>query len=384
MKRWLIMVGAVVALVVVIGGAWGYNVSKKMAAFKAMGEPKFTVSTERAALQPWRQQLKVVGSLHAVRGSDLSSEVAGVIDAMHFESGSDVKAGTLLAELRAADDIGKLDSLRANAQLAQANYQRAVAQFDAQAISKADLDSADALQKSAKAQVAEQQALVNKKRIVAPFAGQLGIRNVDAGQYVPAGTKIVTLQTLDPIHADFYVPQQQLAALRVGQTVNAVSDTFPDQVFSGRITAIDPKVDTDTRNVQVRATLQNPKRQLLPGMYANLNIEVGKPESFITLPITAITYNPYGATAYLVVPREQQADAKNKPAQPSTEKALVAKQVFVTAGATRGDQVAVLKGISAGDEVVTTGQLKLKNGALIVTNNTVKPANDPNPHPVQD
>lgn len=383
MKRWLIMVGAVVALVAVIGGAWGYNVSKKMAAFKAMGEPKFTVSTERAALQPWRQQLKVVGSLHAVRGSDLSSEVAGVIDAMHFESGSDVKAGTLLAELRAADDIGRLDSLRANAQLAQANYQRALAQFDAQAISKADLDSADALQKSAKAQVAEQQALVNKKRIVAPFAGQLGIRNVDAGQYVPAGTKIVTLQTLDPIHADFHVPQQQLASLRVGQVVDAVSDTYPGQVFSGRISAIDPKVDTDTRNVQVRATLQNPKRQLLPGMYANLNIEVGKPENFITLPITAITYNPYGATAYLVVPREQQADAKNKSAQSGTDKVLVAKQIFVTAGATRGDQVAVLKGIKAGDEVVTTGQLKLKNGALIVTNNTVKPANDPNPHPVQ-
>ncbi len=259
MKRWLIMVGAVVALVVVIGGAWGYNVSKKMAAFKAMGEPKFTVSTERAAIQPWHQQINVVGSLHAVRGSDLSSEVAGVIEAMHFESGSDVKAGTLLAELRAADDVGKLDSLRANAQLAQANYQRALAQFDAQAISKADLDSADATQKSAKAQVAEQQALVNKKRIIAPFAGQLGIRNVDAGQYVPAGTKIVTLQTLDPIHADFFVPQQQLAALRVGQVVNAVSDTFPGQVFNGRITAIDPKVDTDTRNVQVRANFAKPE-----------------------------------------------------------------------------------------------------------------------------
>jgi membrane fusion protein (multidrug efflux system) len=385
MKRWLIMVGFVAVLVAVIGGLWGYNLSKKMATFKAMGEPKFTVSTLRAATQPWRQQLKVVGSLHALRGADLSSEVAGIIDAIHFESGSDVKAGVLLAELRAADDIGKLESLRANAQLATANYQRAVAQLDAQAISKAELDAADAAAKSAQAQVVEQQALVNKKRIYAPFAGQLGIRNADPGQYVAAGTKIVTLQTLDPIHADFYVPQQQLAALRVGQTVSATSDTFPGQIFNGRITAIDPKVDTDTRNVQVRATLQNPKRQLLPGMYTSLNIEVGKPESFITVPLTAIAYNPYGATVYLAVPRsQQQADIQTKTVQVDAGKALVAKQVFVTPGATRGDQVAVVKGLHVGDEVVTSGQLKLKNGAPIDINNAVQPANDPNPHPVQN
>lgn len=389
MKRWLIMVGFIAALVVIIGSVWGYNLSKKLAVFKAMGEPKFTVSTQRATLQPWRQQLKVVGSLHAVRGADLSSEVAGVIDALHFESGSDVKAGTLLMEMRAADDIGKLDSLRAAAQLAQANYQRALAQFDVQAISKADLDSADAVLKSANAQVAEQQGMVNKKRIYAPFAGQLGIRNADSGQYVAAGTKIVTLQTLDPIHADFYVPQQQLAALRVGQLVSAGSDTFPGQLFSGHITAIDPKVDTDTRNVQVRATLQNPKHQLLPGMYANLNIEIGKPESFITLPLTAVSYNPYGATVYLAVPGTQQAhdkqnDANNKSAPAKAGANLVAKQIFVTPGATRGDQVAVVKGLNIGDEVVTSGQLKLKNGALIIVNNSIQPANDSNPHPVQD
>ena len=387
MKRWLIMLGFVLALVIVIGGVWGVNFSKKIAAFKAMGEPKFTVSTQRAAIQPWRRQLKVVGSLRAVRGADLSSEVAGVIDAIHFESGSDVKRGALLMEMRAGDDIGKLDSLRAAAQLAQANYQRALGQFNAQAISKADLDSANATLKSANAQVAEQQAMVDKKRIYAPFAGRLGIREADPGQYVAAGTKIVTLQTLDPIHADFYVPQQELSALRVGQLVSAGTDAFPGQLFSGHITAIDPKVDIDTRNVQVRATLQNPKHQLLPGMYASVNIEIGKPESFITLPLTAVSYNPYGATVYLAVAPNQQQRQQVTGSGSAIEKPgaiLVAKQVFVTPGATRGDQVAIVKGLDVGDEVVTSGQLKLKNGALIVINNTVQPANDPNPHPVQD
>lgn len=388
MKRWLIMLGVVAALIVVIGGVFAFNLSKKIAGFKAMGEPKFTVSTVRAATQPWQRELKVVGSLHAVRGADLSSEVAGVVDAIHFESGSDVKRGQMLAELRAGDDIGRLDSLRAQAQLAAANQRRALAQFEAQAISRADLDAADAAAKSAAAQVAEQQALVDKKRVRAPFAGRLGIRNVDPGQYVAAGTHIVTLQTLDPIHADFHVPQQQLAALRVGQTVTAVTDSFPGIEFGGRITAIDPKVDVDTRNVQVRATLQNPKQQLLPGMFANLRIAVGKPENLITLPQTAIAYNPYGSTVYLAVPRPPaDAKASGKPAAAQApaqgQRALVAKQVFVTTGATRGDQVAIVKGIAAGDEVVTSGQLKLKNGAPIVVNNAVQPSNDPNPHPVQ-
>lgn len=384
MKRWLIMIGTVVVLVAVIGGIWGYNISKKMAAYKAMGVPKQTVSTIRATTQEWRQQISAVGSLHATRGADLGTEVAGVVDSIHFESGTDVKGGELLAELRAGDDIGKLESLRANAQLAELTLQRANAQFDAQAISKADLDTATANAKSAQAQVAEQQAIVDKKRIRAPFAGHLGIRNVDPGQYVAAGTKIVTLQTLDPIHADFFLPQQELAKLRVGQIVSAVSDTYPDLTFSGAITAIDPKVDTDTRNVQVRATLQNPKHKLLPGMFITVNVEVGKPQTYITLPLTAVTYNPFGTTVYLVKAAKETAPDKDKKESAETrskESNLVVKQVFVTAGATRGDQVAIVKGVAVGDEVVTGGQLKLKNNSPVLINNTVVPANDPDPRP---
>lgn len=398
MKRWLIMIGFVVAMVAVIGGIWGYNVSRKIAAFKAMGVPKQTVTTARAEMDDWKQLVTAVGSLHAVRGADLSNEVAGVVDAIHFESGADVKAGTLLVELRAGDDIGKLDSLRANAELAELTYQRAVAQFDAQAISKAELDTQRANTKSAKAQVAEQQAIVDKKRIRAPFAGHIGIRNADPGQYLAAGSKIVTLQTLDPIHVDFYLPQQQLSTLRSGQTVTAVSDAFPEKSFTGKITAIDPKVDTDTRNVQVRATLQNPKHQLLPGMYINLKIEIGKPEQFITLPVTAVTYNPYGATVYLATTADKLNDGA--PTKPAAEKSafskpadgnakaasneLFAKQIFVTTGPARGDQVAIVKGIAVGDQVITSGQLKIKNGSPLNINNAVLPANDPNPRPSEE
>lgn len=394
MKRWLIMLGVVVAMVAVIGGIWWYNVSKKIAAYKAMGTPQQAVTALRAETSEWRQQINAVGSLHAVRGADLSNEVAGVVDAIHFESGADVKAGTLLVEMRADDDIGRLDSLKASAELAQLNYQRAIKQYEAQAISKAELDTEQANAKSAKAQVAEQQAIVDKKRIRAPFNGHIGIRNADPGQYLPAGTKLVTLQTLDPIYVDFHVPQQELANLRLGQSVAATSDTFPSANFAGRITAIDPKVDTDTRNVQVRATLQNPKRQLLPGMFVNVRVDLGKPQNYITLPNTALTYNPYGTTVYIVTTPDklEQTEAQKAAARKAAEekgaavdnKQPVAKQIFVTAGPTRGDQVAILKGINVGDQVITSGQLKLKNGTPVLINNKVQPANDPNPNPVEE
>lgn len=400
MKRWLIMIGVVLAMVAVIGGIWWYNVSQKIAAYKAMGTPKQSVTAMKAEPQEWRQQVTAVGSLHAVRGADLSNEVAGVVEAIHFESGADVKAGTLLVEMRAADDIGRLESLKANADLAKLNYDRAVKQYEAQAISKAELDTEQANARSAKAQVAEQQAIVDKKRIRAPFNGHIGIRNADPGQYLPAGSKLVTLQTLDPIHVDFHLPQQQLAGLRVGQTVTALSDTYPGQTFSGRITAIDPKVDTDTRNVQVRATLQNPKRQLLPGMYVNMQVDLGKPQSYITLPNTALTYNPYGTAAYVITTRakfdqdaQKEAAAKGETIPEKTEEQKAAdktaandpvvRQVFVTTGPTRGDQVSVLKGIAVGEQVVTSGQLKLKNGTPVVINNKILPANDPDPKPVE-
>lgn len=394
MKRWLVMIGLVVALVVVIGGIWGFKTWKMVAAYKAMGVPKQTVSTVRAEYQEWRPQISAIGSLHAARGADLSAEIAGTVDKIHFESGADVKAGTLLVELRAGDDIGRLESLRANAQLAKLNYERAKAQLEAQAVSKAEVDAQEANFKSLNAQVLEQQAVVDKKRIRAPFAGHLGIRAVDPGQYVAAGDKLVTLQTLDPIFVDFYLPQQDLSSIRIGQKVGAVSDTYSDLTFSGVITAIDPKVDVATRNVQIRATLQNPKRKLLPGMFVNVSVDSGKAEKHLTLPNTAISYNPYGSTVFVLQRAQPKAAnddtkttaTKTQPEKTSTEKTdgdLVAQQIFVTTGPTRGDQIAILSGLKPGDTVVTSGQLKLKNGTAVVVNNNFVPTNDADPKPIE-
>ena len=406
MKRarpWLIMIAIVIAIILVVGGTWGFHLYNMIQGFKAQGVPKQTVSSMKVGFDEWRPQLTAVGSLRAERGADLSSEVAGIVDAIQFKSGDDVKAGQMLLQLRSADDVAHLESLKANAALAEITYNRDKAQFEAQAISQAVLDTDAANLRSAKAQVAEQQALVDKKFVRAPFAGHLGIRAVDLGQYVAPGTKMVTLQQLDPIYVDFSMPQQDLSQIAIGQKVTALSDTYPDLKFEGMIAAIDPQVDTDTRNVQVRATLKNPEHKLLPGMYANVTIEVGQPTRYLTLPQNAITFNPYGETVFLVstagkLQAEQDAKLKAEGQQTAHDKQtakdagaaaapatdanqLVSKQVFVTVGPIRGDQIAILKGLNQGDEIVTSGQLKLKTGTAIEINNKVQPTNDPNPQP---
>jgi membrane fusion protein (multidrug efflux system) len=242
-----------------------------------------------------------------------------------------------------------------------------------QAVSQATLDTDSANLKNAKAQVVQQQAILDKKILRAPFDGQLGVRVVDLGQYLSAGSVIVTLQALDPIFVDFFVPQQSVDQVRLGQTVTVKVDAFRDKIFTGEISALNPKVDTGSRNLQVRAVLQNPDHKLLPGMYATVDIAIGAPLNYITLPQTAISYNPYGDTVYVV--DNKGTDANGKPQ-------LIARQTFVTAGATRGDQVAVLKGVGEGDMVVTAGQIKLHNGSAILINNSITPTADAAPFPI--
>lgn len=396
MKPWAIMILLVLALVLVIGGIWGFKTYEMIQGFKAMGIQKQTISTTKAGLQDWQPQLSAVGSLRAVRGADISAEVAGIVDTITFSSGANVKQGESLITLRASDDIARLNSLKASADLAESVYKRDQQQLEAEAISQAQLDNSAATFKSAKAQVEEQQALVAKKFVKAPFAGTVGVRNVDIGQYLQPGTKIVTLQTLDPIFVDFFVPQQTLGQVSVGQKLVISNDTFPGVHFKGEVSAIDSKVDTDTRNVQIRATVQNPQHKLLPGMYANISLDSGASQKYLTVPLNSISFNPYGETVFIITTAdeyyaEQNAKAKAEglpehtpgPGEP-TGKMLVSKQVFVSVGPTRGDQVAILKGVKAGDEVVTSGQLKLKNGAAVEINNKVQPANDINPKPVDE
>ncbi len=372
-KRMTIML---LAVGLVLGGVFGFQIFMKTMVKKfmsAMPQPAQTISTATAAMQEWQPQIEAVGSLRAVNGADLAFEVSGIVKELHFNSGDDVAAGDILVTLRADDDIAKLDALQATSALSQINHQRDQEQFKIKAVSQATLDTDAANLKNAKAQVAEQEAVIAKKTLRAPFAGHLGVRAVDIGQYISAGTTVVTLQALDPIYADFFLPQQAFNQIRLEQAVTIRVDTYPNQDFAGTITAINPKVDPATRNVQVRATLNNPDRRLLPGMYATVNVAAGEKQRYVTLPQTAVTYNPYGETVYLV-------DDKGK--DPQGQRQLIARQVFVSAGLKRGDQVAILSGVEDGQTVVTAGQIKLRNGSPVMIDNTIRPTADADPIPI--
>jgi len=372
------MVIMLVLVAVVLGGVFGFKdfVNGKIKEFMTgpagPGHQAQTVSTVKAGKSEWLQQIQVVGSLRAVRGADLALELPGVVDRLYFQSGDDVEEGKELMHLHDEDDVAKLQSLEALADLSQVNYDRDLKQFKAQAVSQAVVDTDAANLKNNRAQVEQQRAIVNKKKLKAPFSGRLGLRQVDLGQYLAAGTVVVTLQALTPIYADFFLPQQQIAKIHLDEEVSATVDAFPGQTFKGKITAINPKVESGSRNVQVRATLDNPDRKLLPGMFATITVTTGAPQQLITLPQTAISYNAYGDLVYIV------DDKKGPDGKPQ----LTARQTFVTVGATRGDQVSILKGIDEGTTVVTGGQMKLRNGVPVAINNSIQPKNDANPKPV--
>jgi len=370
-KRMIIMLAIVGVL---FGGLFGFKaflggVIKKSIA--SQGIPPQTVSTAKAQLTEWQGEFQAVGTLRAVRGADIASEMPGLITAIHFQSGQEVAEGAPLVQLNNESDVAKLQSLMAAVELAEANYDRDQKQLAIQAVSQAVVDADAATLKSAKAQVAEQRALVAKKLVRAPFSGRLGIRAVDVGQYVNPGTKMVTLQALDPVYVDFYAPQKSLGKIALGQKIMLKTDAFQGQQFPGDVSSIDPKVDPATRNVQVRATVRNPKRSLLPGMFATVVIASGGPQQFLTLPQTAVSYNPFGDTVFVV---EESKGKDDKPA-------LVAQQKFVTTGEARGDQVAILSGIKDGDTVVTAGQIKLRSGMPVIVNNAIQPTNDQAPKP---
>jgi len=363
-----------IAVAVIMGGIFGWQrfigkmTSKSMS---GMATAPQTVSTTAAASSTWQSRTQALGTVRAVRGADLAAQASGVVDKIHIESGTEVPAGAVLLTLKPNDDPAKLAQLQAQAELAAITLMRDQEQLAAQAISQATVDADVSNLKSARAQVVAQQALMEEKTVRAPFAGTLGIRQVDQGQYLAAGTTVVTLQALDPIFVDFYVPQQALSHLKAEQVVNATVDAYPGASFTGKITSINSKVDTSSRNIQARASFANPERRLVPGMYATVQIDNGDATSQITLPQSAITYNPYGDTVYVL-----QRNGADKDHQ-----SLTVQQRFVKLGLTRGDQVAVISGVAAGEEVVTAGQMKLHNGAPVVINNKVVPSNDPNPTP---
>ncbi len=328
-----------------------------------------TVSTATVQYSEWQPEVSAVGSLRAVHGVEVTTEVAGLVRSIEFQSGTDAHAGQVLVQLNADPDVATLKALTAQADLAKLTYQRDIIQYKAQAIGKAVLDAATADWNSSEAQAQAQAALVAKKTIRAPFNGRLGITTVNPGQYLQPGAPIVSLESLDPIYVDFKLPQDDLSRIAVGQTVHVASDAFPGSLFTGRVTSLDPQVDPSTRNFTVEATIANPQRRLLPGMFVRTAVAAGSKDRYLTLPQTAISYNPYGDTVFVVRKGSKPA------ADPTVE------QVFVTLGPTRGDQVAVLKGLKSGDVIVSSGQMKLRNGTSISVDNKVQPLDNPNPSP---
>ena len=374
-KRMLIMVGGVILLIAILAFGKFLQIKKLIASSPKPGAQ--VVTAVKVAPSDWQPLINSVGTVAPVRGVDVTTEIAGLVRAVHFKSGDEVKAGQVLVELNADADIAQLRALQANADLAATTLKRDRLQLQAQAISQAQVDADEADVKAKQALAAQQKALVDKKTIRAPFAGKLGITAVNPGQYLNPGDKLVTLQTIDTVYIDFFVPQKELAGLSIGQKLNLSNDAYPGVQFPAKVSAINPKVDPATRNVQVQATVPNAKRQLLPGMFANVNLDAGEPKKYLTLPQTAITYNPYGSTVFVLAP----GSGKDAPKDAQGNPELVAQQVFVTTGATRGDQVAILTGLKEGQTVVTSGQLKLKNGTPAVIDNKVQPANSPNPTP---
>jgi membrane fusion protein, multidrug efflux system len=360
-RRMVIMLVAVGLVFAAVFGFEAFRARMIQKAISGLRNPPQTVSTISATTQQWQDRLEAVGSTRSEKGADLSPQVSGIVRAIHFQSGEKVEQGALLIELEDADDVAHLHALEAMTRLAQLNYDRDVSLLWSQSVSQQTADTDLATLQNDQAQAEQQRALIGYKSIRAPYAGRLGIRQVDIGQYIAPGTPIVTLQQLDPIFVDFYLPQQDVAKIKVGQSVTANVDTYPDRTFDGQIMAINPLVKVASRNVQVRAGFKNPDEKLLPGMFVTVHIDVGTPTDHVTLPKTAIYYNSFGDIAYLVEPSGKDG-----------QKQSTARQVFVKTGPSRGDQVAVLDAVKPGDEVVTAGQNKLHNGSPIRINNDVK------------
>lgn len=373
-REMAIMLVSMIGLFVVI---FAYKFLSPLIYYKFIMDPPpvVNVSAMKAEYQTWQPKIQASGSVRAVRGISVASEIAGIIRAIHFVPGAFVKKNDILVELNADAEIAQLHSLQAIAALSKITYDRDKQQFKANAVSQSTLDADDADLKNKQAQIASQEAIIAKKTIRAPFDGRLGISLVNPGQYVKPGDNLVTLQALDNVYVDFFLPQKYLKQISTGLTVSFSTDAYPHQPFIGKITTINPVVDLKTRNIEVEATLANAQSTLLPGMFGTVEVNTGTQQRFLTLPQTAITFNPYGEIVYIV--QETEKDKKGKTTS-------IAKQTFVKVGETRGDQIAILEGIKEGDMIVTSGQLKLKNGTPIVINNSVVPSNNPAPISVDE
>ena len=369
-KRMLLML---VVAASVIGGLGYFKLRQVQAAVKShtFTPPPEAVTTIIAKQETWPSTLNVVGTMAAVHGVTVAADLPGTVDQIKFESGKFVQAGEVLVTLDTRQERAQLAAMDAQQELAKVNYARQEQLVKEGVISRQDYDKAIADQKQTQANSAEIQATIDRKTIRAPFSGVLGIRQANLGQYLAAGNPIVSLQSLDPIYVNFSVPQQVMAQMQIGRTVRLTADDLGGREFTGRVNAIDSVVDQGTRNIQIQATLANPGGKLRPGMFVNVQVGVGAERKVLALPASAINYAPFGDSVFVVA----------ELTGPDGHRYRGVRQQFVKVDGARGDQVGVVSGLKSGDEVVTSGVFKLRNGAAVAVNNKVQPENNPAPRP---
>ena len=370
-KRMLQMLAAVVIFIAIIGFVKFQQIQAAIAGGKAFQMPPEPVTTIVAKPQKWQTALSAVGSVEPVQGVMLSADQPGVVSRISFVSGARVRSGQALVSLDTRQERAQLASAEAQRELTKSSLDRSQKLLDMKVIAQSEFDQVAAQFKQADAAVREIQASIDRKTIRAPFSGVAGIRQVNLGQYLHSGDPVVPLESVDRVYVDFGVPQQQVASLRVGAEVTAASDSGAAATATGRITAINPVVDDATRNVQVQATFANPRGRLRSGMYVTVKVNLGSGSHVIALPASAINFAPYGNSVFIV------EDLKGPDGKPYRG----VRQQFVKLGPAQGDQVAVLEGVQAGQEVVSSGVFKLRTGAAVVVNNKVQPGNANAPKP---
>jgi membrane fusion protein (multidrug efflux system) len=369
-KRMALVLGATVALLAVLGLVKFRQIQSAVQA-SAFQPPPEAVTSVVAQREQWPATMTAIGTMEAVQGVTVSADLPGTVYRINFDSGKSVKNGDILVELDTRQERAQLASLEAQRDLARVSYDRAKQLVDEGVISRVEYDQATSQQKATEANVAEIRATIERKTIRAPFSGVLGIRKVNLGQYLPAGSPVVSLQSLSPIYVNVGVPQQAVSQVKVGSKLHVTTEDIAGKVFTGTVTAIDSIVDETTRNVQVQATLSNPDGKLRPGMFVQVGVTVGESRAVIALPASAISYAPYGDSVYVIT------DMKD----PKGQTYRGVRQTFVKLEGARGDQVGVVSGLNPGDEVVTSGVFKLRNGAAVQINNKVQPGNNPAPKP---
>jgi membrane fusion protein, multidrug efflux system len=371
-KKIIITVVGLLVVVGILGGIKGLQIEKMIAQGKQFSPPPEPVTTAVARKETWESLLTAVGSLEAVQGVIVTAELSGKVERIGFEPGTKVKTGELLVQQDISAENAQLRAAEANLTLAKIDLERKSKLLAQKTISRSEYDNAEAVFKEAAAQADTIRAAIKKKTIRAPFAGRLGIRLVNMGQVLKEGDPIVSLQLIDPIFVNFSLPQQQLAQVESGLTVQVTTDALPGQVVDGKITAINPQVDTATRNIQMQATVGNPEERLRPGMFVNVAVVLPARKDVLAIPATAVLYAPYSDSVFVV--EEKKEEINGQPGQ-------IVRQKFVRLGEKKGDYVAIVSGLEEGDTVVSTGVFKLRNGQSVVVDNAVTPEFKLNPEP---